>query len=173
VVALHRRPGERFRGDIPWDSWTPPGFVAEAMPTPPDSVPGAPPLQGMQGVMIPIPPPAPQAPEAPPEASHTPPHVLPDAALPNDAAVDRGLALLRAGRLTEALQLHGALSRRAPPPRGLGRLTVALRSAVPTQVDALILGGRCAAAQALHRQARAAGISYRAEEHFGSACQAP
>jgi hypothetical protein len=168
AVAWHRVPHSLLRGNIPWDTWTPPGFVADPAAAPMPTAPGA-----MMGAMIPIPPPAP-APALPMPGDPPAPATPPSGAAPSaDAEVERGIALARAGRVAEALSVHGALSRRAPPPRGLGRLTGALRSSVAAQVDAHILEGRCASAQALHRQARAAGITYDAREHFGSACPQP
>ncbi|MFO0605701.1 MAG: hypothetical protein U0324_21140 [Polyangiales bacterium] len=174
AVAWHRVPHSLLRGEIPWDTWTPPGFVAEA-PTPalptPTSAPTGP------SVLTPIPPPPSTGPTAPPTTDPTPdpapPAPSPMPAAGDGAAVDRGIALARAGRVNEALALYASLSRRSSPPAGLGRLAAALRTAVPSQVDTLILEGRCASAQALHRQARGVGITYDARDHFGSACPQP
>lgn len=171
AVAWHRVPHSLLRGSVPWDVWTPPGFVADEAPLP--SAPGTPSLPAM----VPIPPPA-MLPLPPPSTPIDPLDPTPVAPTPNvpadgDAEVNRGVAMARGGRVGEALQLHGALSRRRPPPRGLGRLTAALRQGLPEQVDTLILSGRCASAQSLHRQARAAGVSYDASGHFGSACPQP
>lgn len=176
AVAWHRVPHSLLRGEIPWDTWTPPGFVAEAPPpTPTTPSPGGAP--GYPSVMIPIPPPPSTRPTAPPTTDPTPdpapPTPSPAPTGADGSAVDRGIALARSGRVGEALQLHTSLARRSPPPPGLGRLTGTLRSAVPSQIDTLIMEGRCTAAQSLHRQARASGVTYDAGSHFGSACPQP
>ncbi len=172
AVAWHRVPHSLLRGSVPWDVWTPPGFVAEEAP--PSALPMAPSMAPTLPAMIPIPPPTPAVPTPSAPTPIDPWQPTPTAPSGDtEAEVNRGLTLVRSGRVGEALQLHGALSRRAPTPRGLGRLTSALRTAVPDQVDTLILSGRCASAQALHRQARSAGVSYDASGHFGSACTQP
>lgn len=171
AVAHHRVPGSVLRGTIPWSSWQPPGFTPTAAPTavaPTAPTPGA--------VMVPIPPPTP-APNVPitpvpdDEDEPAPPSTTPPT--PPGRDVERVIALASAGRLTEALSMHGRLTRAEPPPAGLSRATAALRPRVLAGIDAHILSGRCSAAQGLFRQARTAGVAVNASDHFGSACTQP
>lgn len=165
AVAWHRVPGSLLRGNIPWASWLPPGFTPAATETPtpaPTLTPGA--------VMLPIPP--------PPQSAAVPVAPVPDDdAAPSSASpgrdVERIIALATAGRLSDALDLHGRLSRARPPPADLPRASAALRPRVLSGIDTQILSGHCPAAQMLFRRARSAGVAMNAGDHFGSACPQP
>ncbi len=177
IVAWHQVPGSVLRGPVPWTTWTPPGFVAAprmtpiappaapALPSRPSQPsPSGPLLQPIEPPLGPIDPPDEAEPIVAAGAPSTP---------GNARDVDRAIALAQQGQVEAAARELARLQCVTPQPAGLGRLRDAVRQRALTQIDDMILSGRCNDAQRFARQLRAMGLTVDAREHFGSACPMP